>query len=261
LIEGRSGRPYPGLFYEDAQLYGTIAERLGIPRLSVSQNLWARHPLVYVVEAADDAAYLTADIEDGVELGLITVKRAIELFSSFLSEDEVTRLGSGYEALYHYRSKAIGKLMKIAIEEFKDSYDAIMLGAHARPLLDPKKDQRIELLRSEARKSLYSHAEKLRRELAGKQALEELLRRFARTTCPMREAAWDVDRLERDSPDAWRLLQLTERRVIDGNIAPLRGAWRPRSEYELLHFITDFVVGQTDRYAVELLRGLSGLEL
>jgi dGTPase len=258
--EGRKGKD-PGLFCEDAALYGQIANHLGIPRLSSSQNLWARHPLVFLVEAADDAAYLTADIEDGVELGLVRVDRAIELFSAFLTSDERSRLPGTYESLYHYRSKAIGKLVTLAIEEFQDAYDAIMLGAHHRPLLDPLKHEKLRALRVEAAASLFSSSDKLRRELAGRQALEELLRRFARTTCPMREAGWDFDRLEDENSNAWRLLQLTERRVSGGGIAPLKGDGAPRSEYEMLHFITDFVVGQTDRYAVKLLRSLGGIDL
>jgi dGTPase len=258
--EGKKGKD-PGLFWKDAELYGLIAERLHIPKLSASQNLWARHPLVFLVEAADDAAYLTADIEDGVELGLISVERAIELFAAFLQPAERERLTVEYESLYHYRSKAIGKLMTMAIAEFQNSYEAIMLGAHQRPLLDPEKNENIAALRTEAKASLFSCPDKLRRELAGKEALEQLLRRFARTTCPMREARWDFDRLEEDSPDAWRLLQLTERRVVGGGVAPLKGNARPQSEYEMLHFITDFIVGQTDRYAVELLRSLDGLEI
>ena len=183
------------------------------------------------------------------------------MFAKFLTPEESARLGNGYEALYHYRSKAIGKLMKAAIAEFEDAYDAIMLGAFHRPLLDPEKDERLAEFKAEAKASLFSCPDKLRRELAGKQALEELLRRFARTTCAMRDAQWDLARLEKDSPDAWRLLKLTERRVVGGYVAPLQGNNRPRSEYEMLHFITDFVVGQTDRYAVELLRNLGGIEI
>jgi dGTPase len=252
----------PGLFVDDAKLYRTIASELGIPKLAAVGDHWARHPLVYLLEAADDAAYLTADIEDGVELGLIPLETAKELFSEFLEPADKLEFSDDYSVLAKYRSKTIGKLLKIALSAFKDRYDAIMLGAQVPTLLDPKTDIRIKKLREAAKSFLFASSAQIRREFAGQQALIGLLKHFARTTCRFRDAGWSLECLrEKDtSRDAWRLLRLTQGLGNDGDGA-LLGTGLPRSEHEMLHYITDFIAGQTDRYAVELWKNLRGIEL
>jgi len=253
-----------GLFHADAKLYRAIASELGIPKLEEPDEVWARHPLVFLVEAADDAAYLTADIEDGVELGLISRKRAEELFDVFLDAEDKASFGSDFSVLAKFRSKVIGKLLKVAIQAFKNNYEGIMRGAHTRPLLDPKECPEVDYLRKEA-KVFFSSPAQIRREYAGQQALEGLLKHFALTTCTFKDAGWSLECLRKndDNPsfrDAWRLLRLTQG-PGDDSAGAMLGTDLPRSEYEMLHYAVDFIGGQTDRYAVALWRNLKGMEL
>lgn len=252
----KEGGKGPGLFADDAVLYRQVAAKLGIPKLRTDRDVWARHPLVFLVEAADDAAYLTADIEDGVELGLFTVAEAIALFKP-LSVDSTDDIhGSDRAALSRYRSRAIGGLIDRAQREFSSRYTSLMLGSCTGPLLDADSVREIADLRNAAQQRLFPSPAKIKRELAGREALEGLLSRFARTTCPLRKADWDLDKLQKASPNSWRLVTLMRSAQADDSLSPSL----PRGGYDTLHMITDFIAGQTDRYAIDLWRHLRGID-
>src|SRR6185312_8848969 len=54
-----------GLFENDAGLFAEAAEALGLPEMrSAGGRWWKRHPLVFLMEAADDICYNIMDLED-----------------------------------------------------------------------------------------------------------------------------------------------------------------------------------------------------
>lgn len=185
-----------GIFQGEGDLYDDIASYLGIPRLQHDHpRQWARHPLVYLVEAADDAAYLTADIEDGVELGLIALDDALEAFSS-LSDFTDGEPPKVYASLSRYRARAIRGLIQRAFDQFVQSYEGIMLGAPMPALLTSERDTNVKKLRDIAEQKLFTAIPKLKWELAGRQALEGLLKTFALTTCEFSKAGWNMELFE-----------------------------------------------------------------
>ncbi len=237
-------RKSPGLFYDDAPAYAAVARELGIPRRRQDEDEWARHPLVFLVEAADDAAYLTADVEDGVELGLLSVDDAMAAFRPYFPHDDAVPR-SDWDSLPRFRSRAIGGLIERAVEAFKSTYPSLMKGSHEGPLLG----ESTRPLRQLAANKLFTSADKLRHELSGCEALEGLLKHFVGATGALRRVATGTDDLrERDLSARYLTadpLHGTPRGVFSGEHLPT-------DDYEMLHRITDFIAGQTDRYAVSL---------
>lgn len=240
-----------GLFVGDGPTFSLIALRTGL--LQFAEGVWARHPLAFIVEAADDIAYLTADIEDGVELGILPLESAKELFRSLSvrasvpDEAFVTRL----------RSVLIGSMMDDAIAEFTRDYDCIMSGKRASPLLalHPARER----LKETARAEIFSSEPQIRRDLAGKEALEGLLQRLARTMCDFKSCGWSLVKLRKQVPHKWRLLRLIEAAGAEGS--SLSTLEPHTSDYDVLHRVVDYIAGQTDRFAIELWRNVRGIEL
>jgi dGTPase len=240
-----------GVFSNAEATFALVAERTGL--LKSAQGTWARHPLAYLVEAADDIAYLTADIEDGVELGMITSEEATAVFRDLIADDKtpvaacVTRL----------RSILIGKLMDYVVNEFKRDYDCIMSGQREESLL--KSHRARGRLKELAQRKIFASAPQIRRDVAGKEALDGLLKRLATTVCAFKECSWSLDKLKGEDPHKWRLLRLIESSGADGEQLSKLDPATP--DVDVLHQIVDYIAGQTDRYAIELWQNVRGIEL
>ena len=76
-----------GFFDSEKNDFERIATELGIPRLVSNSNRYARYPLVYLVEAADDICYQIMDIEDAHKLKILTTDETIALFLGFFDEN------------------------------------------------------------------------------------------------------------------------------------------------------------------------------
>ena len=86
-----------GFFVSEEESYRKIATELGLIQLSEQPLKYARHPLVYLVEAADDICYQMMDIEDAHKLKIITTDETKELLMAFFSEDRQSRLRSTFQ--------------------------------------------------------------------------------------------------------------------------------------------------------------------
>lgn len=72
-----------GFFDSEKGMYALIAEELGIPKLEGYENVYARHPFVFLVEAADDICYRIIDLEDAHRLGILSLADFKSLFLPF----------------------------------------------------------------------------------------------------------------------------------------------------------------------------------
>ena len=116
-----------------------LAAHLGL--LEVMPDVWARHPLVYAVEAADDICYALIDLEDAVELGHLDYEEVSSLMKELVDRGARRNL---YEQLLDdseaklelLRSAAIDALVHEAEARFRSHYDAIVGGTFDEELLD-----------------------------------------------------------------------------------------------------------------------------
>jgi len=134
-----------GFFESDADAFRTVADELGMIRLSdPGQPLkYARHPLVYLVEAADDICYLIMDMEDAHKLKLLSTQETKHFLMEFLSPEGQARAESIFhevldanEQIAYLRSKVIGKLIDECTEAFIEGEKDILEGKFKGCLID-----------------------------------------------------------------------------------------------------------------------------
>ncbi|WP_211236008.1 dGTP triphosphohydrolase [Leisingera aquimarina] len=247
---GDGPAPYSGLkkfgvFASDAALLDEICDATGM--LQEGAGWYRRHPLAFLVEAADDICYRIMDIEDAGAVGDldrsdvaavledITGKRNREEDAAMPLNDRVALL----------RALSIGAATSAAVQAFMDNYDAIMSGEFDGDLIgaSAKADAFAELQRLSVER-IFAARRKTELEVAGRQVLHRLLDHFHGLYADLASCEWDQSQLGKKHPH-WKQLI----RAVD---LDLRGVEDP---YTAMHSLADFVSGMTDRYAVKV-RGM-----
>lgn len=138
------GKQKFGFFLSEQADYERIARELGIIRLSNEGEpiRYARHPLVYLVEAADDICYQMMDIEDAHKLKILTTQETKELYACFFSAERLNRIHQicqlvtdTNEQIAYLRSSAIGVLTRACVETFVEHEEEILSGSFQGPLI------------------------------------------------------------------------------------------------------------------------------
>ena len=136
-----------GFFATEREHYETVAERLGIPQLSAEQGQerWARYPLVYLVEAADDICYEIMDLEDAFKLKILTFDETMQLMLGFFDEKGQNRiferinneqLTDDNEKIQYIRACVIGRLENECVQTFIDHEEEILAGTFKGSLIE-----------------------------------------------------------------------------------------------------------------------------
>ncbi len=170
-----------GVFQKDLPFFQEVAEELGLlSRASDSPKGYARHPLTYLVEAADDICYTIIDFEDGINLGLIEEEFALEylikLVQNRIQTEKYHALTKVSDRLAYLRSLAVNTLIQEAVEVFVTHEEAILAGTFSEALLDKSsyKAQIDDIIKISVEK-VYQSQEVIDKEIAGYKMLSELL--------------------------------------------------------------------------------------
>jgi dGTPase len=120
-----------GFFQSDAAFFKEVAEELGlIPNKSGDDMGYERHPLAYLVEAADDICYTIIDFEDGINLGLVSEDYALEylikLVKNTIDTAKYQTLTTKEDRISYLRALAIGNLINDAVNVFVENEEAIL---------------------------------------------------------------------------------------------------------------------------------------
>ncbi|WP_170227850.1 deoxyguanosinetriphosphate triphosphohydrolase [Aequorivita lipolytica] len=170
-----------GVFQSDTEFFNEVVSELGL--LNRNNNGYARHPLAFLVEAADDICYTIIDFEDGINLGLIEEEIALEylinLVRNSLKKDIYSRLKTVQDRLAYLRSLAINTLIAEAAAIFIDNEEAILKGTFPEALLDRSqyKAQIADIIKISIEK-VYQSTEVTEKEIAGYNILSTLLNAF-----------------------------------------------------------------------------------
>ncbi len=244
-----------GFTAEDRPLFEEVAETLGLIRRDPNYAIWQRHPLAFLVEAADDISYRVIDIEDGYRLGYLDLTTVLELFLSVLPDPQrqqarLARIGDDKGKVEFLRAKVINEAIGQAMTTFLDNEAEIMRGAFDQPLLSciPGRTA-MERLIQVASERIYCAPEVVEIQAAGFQVIGELLERFVYALDDL------ADQGEAATPKSRMLARLIP--------LQFKGAGRgPSPElYPRLLQLTDFVSGMTDSYAVALYKKITGISL
>jgi dGTPase len=240
-----------GFFTSETDDYLKIVEELGIKRLSAEGETprYARHPLVFLVEAADDICYQMMDIEDAYKLKLLTPRETKELYMLFMNDkqkarvDDVCRLVADVnEQIAYLRATIIGILIRECTRVFVENEEAILDGTFEGALIshiDAPLSDAYKQCSKVAIEKIYCSRDVLDIELAGFHVITTLLELM-------------IDAVQ--SPDK-AYSQLLINRVssqYDINSPTLYGK---------IQAVLDYISGMTDVYALDLYRKIKGNSL
>ncbi len=168
-----------GIFQADVEHFKDVAMSLGLKNDKGLEE-YHRHPLTYLVEAADDICYTIIDFEDGINLGWISEDYALEylikLVGKSIKTDVYSKLSSTQERLGYLRSLAINTLITDTIEIFMDHEDAILDGSFKRSLTDLSRfSAQIDDILEITIKKVYQNPEVIQKEIGGYKILNDIL--------------------------------------------------------------------------------------
>ncbi len=170
-----------GVFQSEKTFFKEVADELGLlKRGNDSDMSFCRHPLAYLVEAADDICYTIIDFEDGINLGLIEEEFALEYLIKLVKENINTKaynnLSKTSDRLAYLRALAISTLINEAATKFIENEEAILSGMFSESLLDKSKYQaQINDILKISIKKIYKSTEVTDKEIAGYEILNTLL--------------------------------------------------------------------------------------
>jgi dGTPase len=170
-----------GIFQSDVPFFKEVAQELGLISTGINGNVaYKRHPLAYLVEAADDICYTIIDFEDGINLGLIDEEFALEylikLVKDTIDSKKYHQLEFKTDRLSYLRALAIGTLINEALAVFLANEDAILKGEYPHSLLDKcKYEAQINDIIKISVDKIYKSREVVEKELVGYSIIATLL--------------------------------------------------------------------------------------
>lgn len=241
-LAGKSAKKF-GYFQAEAGLFAEVAETVGlIPRAA---GAWFRHPLTFLVEAADDTCYLVVDIEDGVQQGCVSPEQAesllLELAGGVEAASRLKHLEDPKRRIEYLRARAIGRLVDEAARIFLENEAAILDGSFDHALFDVSPvGETLHKVRKVAEEQIYNARQVMEVMAAGYEVISGLLDGYVDGACGPQTARNRV----------WQNLLPADFDKTAGD-----------SNYLRLLQVADMIAGMTDSYAVSAYRRLKGIEL
>jgi dGTPase len=173
-----------GFFQTDKIFFKNVAEDLGlIPNKTGNDLGYERHPLAFLVEAADDICYTIIDFEDGINLGLVSEDFALEYLIKLVKDSIDTAkyqtLTTKEDRISYLRALAIGSLINDVVSVFLENEEEILEGKFHFALTDKSKykAQMDDIIKISV-KNIYQSREVIEKELVGYQIIQTLLDKF-----------------------------------------------------------------------------------
>ncbi len=244
-----------GFFDSELNTWKEISAALGLPKLSEESEVYARHPFVFLVEAADDICYRVIDFEDAHRLGIISLDMLQGLFLGFFNEEtgfnardriehNLDRIHDANQKVQFLRAKLINHLVYRMRDIFLENQKELLEGTLEKPLLEylPEKEKALfREIDDFSVKNIYNHRSVIEIEVAGFNVIGALLEHFA-------EAVFH--------PDAGKSSKLLKLIPAQFEVEPEK-----RTLYKNLQGVVDYVAGMTDLYAVDLFKKITGIHI
>ena len=242
-----------GFFCFEREAFQRIADELGMLRLSApGQPLrYARHPLVYLVEAADDICYEIMDIEDSHKLKILSFEETARLLLGFFDDDTKRHIrakaraegvSDENEEIVYMRACVIGKLESECAKAFADHEQEILAGTFEGSLIDHISPQVRDAYRACSNlsfKKIYNSQPVLDVELSGYKIMETLMQTLVEAAC---------------NPEKFHSRQLIRRFSSQYDIE------NPDLETRIMA-VVDFISGMTDIFALDFYQKINGTSL
>ncbi|WP_090606878.1 deoxyguanosinetriphosphate triphosphohydrolase [Parapedobacter koreensis] len=234
-----------GFFKSEQAVFEKIAVELGLTKDTDVQTGYKRHPLVYLVEAADDICYNIIDLEDAHRLGILPYEQVERLLLPVCRDEQLKarlkKLTDFDSRTSLLRAKAINTLIMSCAEVFTESQDALLSGQFAKPLMeavDADLVDAMDAIEQISVEKIYNAQSVVQIEVAGYKVMNGLLEEFIPAYLKQQKTKYDT-----------KLLALM----------PKQFHAQQQDTYSKIRSVLDFVSGMTDLYAVELYRKIKGI--
>jgi dGTPase len=242
-----------GFFKSERDVYLRIVEELGIPKISSpdGKERWARFPLVYLVEAADDICYEVMDIEDAHKLKILSFEETRDLLLGFFNEKgkerilqriEEENITDNNEKIVYMRSRVIGMLERECVETFVKHEKEILEGTFEGSLIGNISELPCEAYKyctKLSRSRIYNSKPVLDVELSGYKIMETLMQVMVNAAL---------------HPERYYSQQLI------GRVSSQYDIQSDDFETRLMAVI-DYITGMTDVYALDVYQKINGISL
>ncbi|MEN8124266.1 MAG: deoxyguanosinetriphosphate triphosphohydrolase [Bacteroidota bacterium] len=238
-----------GVFQNDIPFFNEVADELGLKKLRNDDHIaYTRHPLAFLVEAADDICYTIIDFEDGINLGLVSEDYALEYLINLVRDSINTKkyhsLQNTKDRISYLRALAIGNLIQEATKVYIENEEAILHGKYQNSLLEKcKYEAQINDIIKLSVEKIYHSKEVIEKEIAGYKIIADLLDVFITAIeNTFQNNASSYDKLIYYLlPDKYRKPQKTV--------------------YERILMVCSFVAGLSDGYAILLHKKIKGIDI
>jgi len=249
----QASKPKFGFFQSEKEDYKKIANQLGIESKPETLGSNCRHPLVYLVEAADDICYQIMDLEDAFKLGILSYEQTKNLYLGFYDletekkqieniEATLKRVTDKNEQISYLRAGVIGKLIYESTRIFTENQTEILQGGFNGSLIGALQNQHAEAMNTVKEISytkIYAHRSVVEIEIAGYKIIGTLLDEFVGATMNPKD--------------------LYSRKIL--SLLPDQYKTESDSAYLKIQSVVDFVSGMTDIFALDLYRKIKGISL
>ncbi|MDQ2070840.1 deoxyguanosinetriphosphate triphosphohydrolase [Natronospira bacteriovora] len=235
------------VFRDQFDVFSRVANELGL--IDQGDGKFCRHPLCFLVEAADDICYAIMDLEDGVELELLTFKELYDVFEGLTSDsydDLMTEHISDRRRIARLRGAAMQSMIDHAVRSFKEHYESIMAGEFSDNLVECGKGvtpEAISAAKNAARNRVFTASRKTQLEIGSFSSIGVLLTAFVKAIVELHDRGEDA-------------MSFRNKRILES-----MGANKPPRSwtfYDSLLRVTDVISGMTDDHATFLAGQLSG---
>lgn len=258
-----------GYYYSENSIVKDICQTTG----TEIEGEYVRHPLTFLLEAADDIAYATADLEDAFKKGLFTIEQFIDYYQGEINKIKDKDTHYAEEILVNLKERiktnedifsAFQKcmnftkkwLMYVVVYRFYKSFDDIMEGSYKHDLFyDTFHEYTIGILKGAMKKFVFDDTEILKLELSAKKIIEAFLNDFIYAV-----RYWDEDK------NYEKKISKSDKKYINIISQSLRDEYmktESKNESERLYnkfmMVIDFISGMTDSYAKTLYQELYGI--
>lgn len=244
-VKGNIHQKKYGFFQSEQAAFQKIAEELRLIQAGTDPLIYKRHPLVYLVEAADDICYSIIDLEDAYRLKILPYKQVEELLMPICNSERMatwmeTEFDDEDAKVAMMRAKAINNLTNACSRIFFENQQAILNGTYNHGLTDQLEDPLLTAWKAIGKISvdkIYNYSSVIQIEVAGYKVMAGLLEEFIPAVILHNTKYHD------------KLVKLIPKQFIS----------RQTDLYSKIQSVLDFVSGMTDLYAVELYRNIKGI--
>jgi dGTPase len=245
ILNGYSGKSVAkyGFFQSEKDLFNQIADTVGLIRRYPETGWWARHPLAFLVEAADDICYHIVDFEDGYRLGHIPFTKTQELLNEIAQQSKShleQQANTEEEKIKYLRARVINTMVQEVADIFLEHEQSLLAGIFDQELISMSQYAHIlQSIQQETQNKVFNSPEVVGVLIGGYEVLGSLFAEFIQAAfCSSKKG-----------------------NLINYLLPPEYRSAENESSYSKILKINDYISGMTDSYATNLFQKIKGISL